>query len=167
MHLVTFLYGVLLWSPAAILPLLPCRLAFDHRRPLADLRPAPTWLADSDSAFSPRRLPRHRPAPAKSGILSHLIVLKSLAFYDQTFLSAGIPHGRDYNRPFALPRGLRGLLELFYCGVLCSGSLCERVAVQPAQTDVHLFTSRTIPRENQAQSQQSCAGAHYTKNSAF
>jgi hypothetical protein len=87
------------------------------------------------------------------------IVLKSLAFYDQTFLSAGIPHGRDYNRPFALPRGLRGLLELFYCGVLCSGSLCERVAVQPAQTDVHLFTSRTIPRENQAQSQQSCAGA--------
>jgi len=77
------------------------------------------------------------------------IVLKSLAFSEQTLLCAGTPHGRDYNRPFPLPKGLQGLLELFCCGVLRSGSLCERVAVQPAQTDVHHFTSRTIPRENQ------------------
>ena len=77
------------------------------------------------------------------------IVLKSLAFSDQTLLCAEYPHGRDYNRPFPLPKGLQRLLELLSCGVLLSGSLYERVAVQPTQTDVHHFTSRTLPRENQ------------------
>ena len=35
-------------------------------------------------------------------------------------LCTGTPHGRDYNRPFPLPKGLQGLLELFCCGMLYS-----------------------------------------------
>ena len=81
-------------------------------------------------------------------MLEHWIVSQNLAFYDTRLIIYAASRNGYTTHPLSPAQGLQGLLELSCCGMLFSGSLSERVAVQPARTDVHHFTSLTLPSEN-------------------
>ena len=73
---------------------------------------------------------------------------KSRVYDTRIVVRAGNPHWLNYTATIPLPCGVWDCLNCSAVGCSIVVRLGERVAMQPAQTDVHHFTSLTLPSEN-------------------